>query len=130
MCERWAWSFRLSLRVLSCSVPDGSGCQFVVGPWLLGRTVFGSGRGFDNDTCETIIACAPSLHAPRAGTWLTVYRAPQVEFQHASQKVGKIDDKNEDFSGSVNSFHSGPIFRPSSGKELSRNVGVMSVYAF
>ena len=47
---------------------------------------------------------------PRGKQWLTVYRAPQVtrraflssksntaaraiEFQHASQKVGKIDDK-------------------------------------
>ena len=33
-----------------------------------------------------------------------------IEIQHASQKMGKIDDKNEDFSKSVNSFHSGPIF--------------------
>ena len=39
---------------------------------------FRSGRGFDNDPYETNIACAPSLHAPRAGTWLTVYRAPQM----------------------------------------------------
>ena len=41
--------------------------------------------------------------------------AREIEFQHASQKVGKIDDKNEDFSKSVSSFHSGPIFRPSLG---------------
>ena len=54
----------------------------------------------------------------------------EIEFQHASQKVGKIDDKNEDFSKSVSSFHSGPIFRPSSGEELSRNVFVVFVYAF
>ena len=38
--------------------------------------------------------------------------------------------KNEGFSGSVNSFHSGPILPPSSSKELSRNVFVVSVYAF
>ena len=36
------------------------------------------------------IMLVPSLHAPRAGTRLTVYRAQQVEFQHASQKVGKV----------------------------------------
>ena len=39
-------------------------------------------------------------------------------------------DKNEDFSKSVNSFQSGLILPPSSGKELSRNVCVVSVYAF
>ena len=32
-------------------------------------------------------------------------------------------DKNEDFSKSVNSFHSEPIFPESLGQELSRNVG-------
>ena len=54
----------------------------------------------------------------------------EIEFQHASQKVGKIDDKNEDFSKSVNSFHSGPIFPDALGHGLSRNVGGMSSYAF
>ena len=44
--------------------------------------------------------------------------------------MGKIDDKNEDFSKSVNSFHSGPIFPDASGQDLSRNVGGMSSYAF
>ena len=56
--------------------------------------------------------------------------AEEIEFQHASQKVGKVGHKNEDYSKSVSSFHSGPILPPSSAKELSRNVGVMSVYAF
>ena len=36
--------------------------------------------------------------------------AGEIEFQHASQKVGKIDHKNADFSKSVNSFHFGLIF--------------------
>ena len=54
----------------------------------------------------------------------------EIEFQHASQKVGKIDHKNEDFSKSVNSFHFGPIFPPRPGEDLSRNVGLMFVYAF
>ena len=56
--------------------------------------------------------------------------AREIEFQHASQKVGKIDDKNEDFSKSVSSFHSGPIFPDALGQDLSRNVGGMSTYAF
>ena len=73
-------------------------------------------------TCGHVIQKRKALRAiPRGKQWLTVYRAPQVtrraflssksntaareiEFQHASQKVGKIDDKNEDFSKSVNSF--------------------------
>ena len=38
--------------------------------------------------------------------------------------------KNEDISESVNSIDSGAIFWPSSGQELSRNVFVVSVYAF
>ena len=39
-------------------------------------------------------------------------------------------DKNQDFSKSVNSFDFGPIFPDALGKDLSRNVGLMSVYAF
>ena len=38
--------------------------------------------------------------------------------------------KNEDCSESMNSFDFGPIFPPSWGQELSRNVVGMSVYAF
>ena len=38
--------------------------------------------------------------------------------------------KNEDFSESVNSFDTGAIFRPRSGHDLSRNVSVVSGYAF
>ena len=56
--------------------------------------------------------------------------AREIEFQYASQKVGKIDDKNEDLSKSVNSFDFGAIFLPRLGQDLSRNVGLMSVYAF
>ena len=44
--------------------------------------------------------------------------------------MGKIDHKNEDFLKSVSSFHSGTIFKQSSGKELSRNIFVVFVYAF
>ena len=44
--------------------------------------------------------------------------------------MGKVDHKNEDFSKSVNSFDFGAIFRPRSGHDLSRNVGLMSIYAF
>ena len=66
----------------------------------------------------------------RALLGLSNTAARGIEFQHASQKVGKVDHKNEDSSQSVSSFHSGLIFRPSSGKELSRNVFVVFVYAF
>ena len=38
--------------------------------------------------------------------------------------------KNEDISTSVSSIDSGAIFLPRSGQELSRNVFVVSVYAF
>ena len=45
----------------------------------------------------------------------SIAAAWEIEYQHASQKVGKIEDKNEDFLKSVSSFYSGPIFRTSSG---------------
>ncbi len=38
--------------------------------------------------------------------------------------------KNEDISESVSSIDPGAIFLPRSGQELSRNVFVVSVYAF
>ena len=47
---------------------------------------------------------------PRGKHRLTVYRAHQVDFKHACQKVGKIDHKNEDISESVNPIDSGAIF--------------------
>ena len=56
--------------------------------------------------------------------------AVEIEFQHASQKLGQIDDKKYVCAKSVNSFHSGPIFPESLGQDLSRNVGGMSIYAF
>ena len=40
-----------------------------------------------------------------------------------------MDHKNEDISESVNSIHSGAIFLPRLGQDLSRNVPVVSVYA-
>ena len=55
--------------------------------------------------------------------------AVEIEFQHACQKVGKIDGKHEDFSKSVSSFDFGPIFPPFSSQDLSRNVFVVFVYA-
>ena len=52
----------------------------------------------------TILGCkmnGTSVHAPRAGTRLTVYRALQV---------AQVAHKNEDISESVCSFDSGSIF--------------------
>ena len=50
-------------------------------------------------------------------------RMPQDFFMKSVQK-------NDPSSKSVNSFDTGPIFLPSLGQELSRNVFVVSVYAF
>ena len=58
---------------------------------------------------------SPSLHASRAVTRLTVYRAHQV---------ARSDQKTEDSSESVNSFHSGAIFWHSLGHETSGNAFV------
>ena len=41
-----------------------------------------------------------------------------------------MDQKNEDISKSVNSIEGGAIFLPRSGHDISRNVLVVSVYAF
>ena len=41
-----------------------------------------------------------------------------------------MGQKNEDISESVNSFDTGPIFQPRPSQDLSRDVGVVSVYAF
>ena len=41
-----------------------------------------------------------------------------------------MGQKNEDISGSVNSFDFGAIFLPRSGQDLSRNGFVVSVHAF
>ena len=65
----------------------------------------------------------------RAFLALRVIQRQEIEVQHASQKVIKVDHKNEDFSKSVSSFDFGPIFLPRSGNDLSRNVGLMSIYA-
>ena len=82
VCVNVGLGLFVALSVCYSRPPVLSRLVRVVSSWLrrllLRRTIFGSGRGFDSDTCETTIACAPSLHAPRAGTWLTVYRAPQV----------------------------------------------------
>ena len=56
--------------------------------------------------------------------------AGEIEVQHASQKVGTVGHKNEDFSKSVNSFDFGPIFPVRSNRDLSRNISPMSIYAF
>ena len=66
---------------------------------------------------------------PRGEHRLTVYRAHQVEFKMACQKVIKIYHKNEDISESVSSIDSGAIFRSRLINDLSRNVSVVSVYA-
>ena len=57
-------------------------------------------------------------------------KAQEIERQHACQKSVNFEHKNQDFSKSVNSFHSGAIFPPSLGQDLSRNAFVVSVYAF
>ena len=56
--------------------------------------------------------------------------AGEIELQHANQKVTKVDHKNADFSKSVNSFDTGPIFPARLGYQLSRNIGLVSIYAF
>ena len=56
--------------------------------------------------------------------------AGEIVLKHACQKLGKIDHKNGDCSKSVNSFHSGAIFPPSLGHELSRNAFVASILSF
>ena len=40
-----------------------------------------------------------------------------------------MDQKNEDFSESVNSFAMGAIFQTRSDQELSNDLGLVSVYA-
>ena len=45
--------------------------------------------------------------------WSRLYSntaAGEIEFKHACQKVGKIDDKNKHILESVNSIDSGAIF--------------------
>ena len=44
--------------------------------------------------------------------------------------MGKIVQKNKDIPESVNSIDAGAIFPPRSGHDLSRNVFVVSIYAF
>ena len=66
---------------------------------------------------------------PRGKHRLTVYRAHQVVFKMACQKVIKIDHKNEDISKSVSSIDAGAIFPARLAHELSRNVPVVSGYA-
>ena len=53
----------------------------------------------------------------------------QVDFKHACQKSWQIGPENEDISESVNSIDSGAIFPSRLGRDLSRNVLVVSVYA-
>ena len=56
--------------------------------------------------------------------------AREIQIKHASQEFQELGQKNEDCSKSVSSFDSGAIFRPSLGQDLSRNVFVVSIYAF
>ena len=50
--------------------------------------------------------------------------------QVVSEKIAKVDHKNEDFSGSVNRIDSGAIFPPRLAQELSRNAFVVSILLF
>ena len=56
--------------------------------------------------------------------------AGEIQLQLACQKCWQIGPKNEDISKSVNSFHSGAIFPPSLGHDLSRNTFVVSILSF
>ena len=56
--------------------------------------------------------------------------AGEIEFKMACQTSWQIAPKNEDISESVNSIDRGAIFLPRSGQDLSRDVVVVSVYAF
>ena len=56
--------------------------------------------------------------------------AGPIQIKKACQKSWQIASKNEDISESVNSIDFGAIFPPRSGHDLSRNVRVVSVYAF
>ena len=56
--------------------------------------------------------------------------AREIVIKKASQNFPELGRKNEDISKSVSSIDTGAIFLPRSGHELSRNVGVVSVYAF
>ena len=54
----------------------------------------------------------------------------EIWFKWACQNPWQLGRESEDFSGSVNSFDFGPIFLPRPGQDLSRNVFVVSIYAF
>ena len=72
---------------------------------------------------QSNIATREGSTGPSRGKhWLAVYRA-HTSFQGSGQK-------NEDISKSVSSIDSGAIFLPRLGQDLSRNVVVVSVYAF
>ena len=68
-----------------------------------------------------------STSHPARWAWLTVHRAPQVEFKMACQKLGQMGQKNEDIWESVNSFDTGAIFRTRVCQDLSRNAFVASI---
>jgi len=50
-----------------------------------------------------------------------------IQLNLVSEKMGEIDHKSEDISGSVNSIDSGVIFPPRLAQELSRNAFVVSI---
>ena len=54
----------------------------------------------------------------------------EITLNLGREKIAKMGHKSEDISESVNSFDSGAIFLPRSGQDLSRDVVVVSVYAF
>ena len=56
--------------------------------------------------------------------------AGEIQIKQACQKVGKMDQKNEDISRSLNSFDTGAIFPAGLGQDMSRDVVVVFVYAF
>ena len=55
--------------------------------------------------------------------------AREIEIKWACQNSWQLGRKNEDISGSVNSFDFGAIFLPRLGQDLSRNAFVVSGYA-
>ena len=122
--------------------------------WTLGFTVFKSQHKTVNSRVQIFWTLeitgdpwyAPSLHASRAVTWLTVYRALQVTLRAflalrviamhrkscREEVVKKIESSQTKSKISQNlnwELDSGAIFRPCLGPKVSRNVFRVSAYA-
>ena len=80
------------------------------------------------------------MHSPFEGEYYMTRRAllalkvirlyGQIHIICGPEKCVFLDHKNEHISKSVSSFDTGPIFMERVGQDLSRNTGLVSVYAF